>query len=161
MANALVTGSFDPVTVGHFALIEKAARAFDTVVVAIFRNPDKVYFFTEEERRFLIETGLRELGLANVSVDISDGYVADYAKEKGIGFVVRGVRNADDMAYELEMARYNNRRNPELETFLWGAPAEQSDLSSTKVREYLKKGEIPKALLLPSVAEAIATIQKK
>ena len=155
MAKALVTGSFDPVTRGHFSLFAKAARGFDEVVVCIFRNHDKSYFFSEEERLNFIRVGLCEMGLTNVSVDISDGYVADYAKEKGIGFVVRGVRNTLDMAYELEMARYNTARNPDLETFLWAAPEIESNISSSAVRAALKEGRIPEELLLSSVANEI------
>lgn len=155
MAKALVTGSFDPVTRGHFSLFAKAARAFDEVVVCIFRNPNKSYFFSEEERLNFIRVGLCEMGLENVTADISDGYVADYAKEKGIGFIVRGVRSIDDMTYELEMARYNTARNPDVETFLWAAPKTESETSSSAVKAALKEGHIPEELLLPSVANEI------
>ena len=160
MSKALVTGSFDPVTRGHFALFEKASKAFDEVTVCIFRNPEKKYLFSEEERLRLITIGLSELGLSNVSVDVSDGYVADYAKEKGIGFVVRGVRNSADVEYETEMARYNTTRNPALETFLWVAPLSQSDMSSTAVRRALSEGLVPRELLLSSVADEIERMKQ-
>lgn len=156
MAKALVTGSFDPITRGHFALIEAASKAFDEVVVCMFLNPDKDYYFTTDERLAFIREGVRECGLTNVTVDFSDGYVADYAKANGIGVVARGVRNADDMAYELEMARYNAKRNPLLETWLWASSGEDSGISSTAVRNSLKNGVILEEMLLSSTVSLIA-----
>ena len=155
MAKALVTGSFDPITRGHFAMIEMVARIFDEVTVCIFVNPDKMYCFSKEERLAFIRAGIHELGLANVTADVSDGYVADYCKAHGIGFVVRGVRNADDMAYEAEMARYNHERNPLLETLMWQCPPESVGISSTAVRKSLEKGKIPDDMLLCSTMELI------
>jgi len=158
MSKAMVTGSFDPVTRGHFALFELAAHCFDEVVVCVFRNPDKSYMFSEEERLQMIRQGLLECGLTNVIADASDGYAADYAKEHGISFVVRGVRTADDMAYELEMARYNQQRNPQMDTLMWATPIDHREISSTAVRTSLKNGVIPEDLLLPSVALEIKKI---
>ena len=158
MAKALVTGSFDPITRGHFAMIKAAADAFDEVTVCMFLNPDKSYMFTTEQRLAFIREGVAELGLSNVSVDFSSGYVADYAKARGIGFVARGVRNADDMAYELEMARYNHKRNPDLETWLWASTYEDEEISSTAVRELLKQGVAPKDMVLSSTLKLICEI---
>lgn len=149
---ALVTGSFDPPTLGHLELIVEAARVFDEVVVCIFRNSEKKYLFSESERFEMLTVMIRERGLSHVTVDVNDGYVADYAREKGIGFVFRGVRDEKDMAYETEMARYNHERNPGLETLLWVAPSEQKGISSTKVRVSLQKGEIPDDVLPKSVS---------
>ena len=137
---ALVTGSFDPPTVGHLELITQAARVFDEVVVCVFRNSEKEYLFSEAERVEMLSAMIAEQGLSHVTVDVNDGYVADYAREKGIGFVFRGVRNEKDMAYEMDMARYNRNRNPELETVLWVASAEQKGISSTEVRSWLQIG---------------------
>lgn len=161
MTKALVTGSFDPVTRGHFEIIERASRIFDEVTVCIFINPEKSYRFSEEERLSFIRMGIDELGLSNVKADVSSGYVADYAKEHSIGYVLRGVRNADDMAYEVAMARENNRRNPTLETLIWPSNEKSVGISSTAVRESLKKGIVLKEALLPSTAHAILTIINK
>ncbi len=158
MAEVLLTGSFDPITRGHFAMIETAARAFDEVTVCMFINPDKTYMFNREQRLLLIREGIKELNLGNVKVDFSDGYVADYAKSHGIGFVARGVRNADDMMYELEMARYNHERNPDLETWLWASTFEDAGISSSAARKSLKDGVIPQDMLLPSTAKLIGEI---
>lgn len=152
---ALVTGSFDPPTIGHLELIAQAARMFDEVVVCVFRNSEKTYLFSEAERTEMLAAMIAERGLSHVTVDVSDGYVADYAREKGIGFVFRGVRDEKDMAYEMEMARYNHNRNPDLETLLWVAPTEQKGISSTEVRSLLQKGDLSEELLPKSVAELI------
>ena len=156
MAKALLTGSFDPITRGHFALIQAASRAFDEVTVCMFINPDKTYTFTRENRLLFIREGIRELNLGNVKADACDGYVADYARAHDIGVVVRGVRNASDVAYELDMARYNRDRNPELETWLWVSSADDSGISSTAVRNALKNGVIPNEMLLSSTVKLIA-----
>ena len=155
MAKALVTGSFDPVTRGHFSLIQTASRAFDHVTVCIFVNPDKKYRFSVKERIAFIEAGIAELGIDNVTADYSSGYVADYAEEHGIEYVVRGIRTADDMAYELEMANYNHTRNPKLETLLWSA-TNNVEISSTAVRNSLKNGVILEKMLLSSTVSLIA-----
>jgi len=152
---ALVTGSFDPPTIGHLELIAEAARVFDEVVVCVFRNQEKAYLFSESERAEMLSAMLAERDLSCVSVDVSDGYVADYAREKGIGFVFRGVRDEKDMAYEMDMARYNHTRNPQLETILWVAPTEQKGISSTEVRSCLQNGVVPDEVLPKSVAKLI------
>lgn len=152
---ALVAGSFDPPTLGHLELIAEASRVFDEVVVGVFRNAEKEYLFSESERLQMISAMLAERKLVNVMVDVSDGYVVDYAREKGIEFAFRGVRDEKDLAYELEMARYNRQHNPQLETLLWVAPKEQKEISSTEVRLALQNGVVPDAILPKSVAEWI------
>ena len=148
---ALVTGSFDPPTNGHLALIREAASVFDEVVVCVFRNCEKHNMFSEAEREEMLRVMIAESGLSGVSVDVSDGYVADYAREKGIGYIFRGVRDDKDLAYEMEMARYNRNRNPGLETILWVAPDEKKGISSTEVRSLLHNGVLPEAYLPKSV----------
>ena len=85
----LVTGSFDPPTIGHLEMITEAARIFDDVVVCVFRNQEKEYLFSESERAAMLHAMIAEQGLSTVTVDVSGGYVADYAHEKRIGFDVR------------------------------------------------------------------------
>ena len=75
---ALVTGSFDPPTIGHLELIAEAARVFDEVVVCVFRNAEKEYLFSESERLKMLSAMIAERGLSShVTVDVNDGYVAD------------------------------------------------------------------------------------
>lgn len=153
---ALVTGSFDPPTKGHLELIAEATRLFDEVVVCVFRNSEKKYLFSEAERVEMLSAMVEENRLSGVTVDVSGGYVADYACEKGINIIFRGVRDEKDMAYEIEMARYNRNRNPGLETILWVAPLEHKGISSTEVRAMLQKGVLSEAFLTKSVIDLIA-----
>ena len=160
MTKVLITGSFDPVTVGHFSLVQKAAAIFDEVTLCLFVNPDKMYRFTLDERLEMLRCGACELGLSNVTVDASQGYVADYAAQKGIPFVLRGIRNGEDARYELDMARYNHTRNPALETLFWAADDQLAGISSTAVRKSLEKGVIPEDALLSSTVSLIQKYQK-
>ncbi len=145
----LLPGSYDPCTKGHLAVIEKAAALYERVIVGIFINPDKRGLFTHSERLSFLS--LATAHLPNVSVDFSDGFVADYAKEKGISLIVKGIRNETDRAYEEEMAAYNERRGG-VKTLLLQADGALCDLSSTRVREALERNEdigdlVPKAAL--------------
>ncbi len=145
----LLPGSYDPCTVGHLAVIEKAAALYEKVIVGIFINPDKQGLFTHSERLSFLS--LATAHLSNVTVDFSDGYVADYAKEKGISLIIKGIRNENDRAYEEEMAAYNERRGG-VKTLLWQAEDALCALSSTEVRRALAEGRdigglVPKAAL--------------
>lgn len=137
MRKALLTGSFDPPTVGHLDLIRRAARTFDTVTVCVFRNPDKTGCFTPEERVELLRAAVRDL--PNVTVDASDGLVADYARAGGFSAIVRGVRNPADRAYEADMASWN-RAHSGVPTVLLDADPALSAISSTDVRARLASG---------------------
>ncbi len=149
---ALIPGSFDPCTVGHIALIEEVAARFDEVVVAVFINPEKQGLFSHADRvRFL---RLATAHLKNVTVDFSDGMVADYVKRHRIDRIVKGVRNGADRAYEETMAAYNFAHSG-VETLLLPAESHLEAVSSTRVREGLAAGEPLTDLLPAAAAEAI------
>ena len=98
-----VTGSFDPVTLGHVSLVEKALKNYQKVFVLMLINPDKKYFFTVEQRlRMLNETFD---SFDRVEVAFYNGYTADFCKEHGITVLVRGVRNEIDQKYEEDLAK--------------------------------------------------------
>lgn len=133
-ANAIYPGTFDPVTNGHLDIIERSSKLFGSVVVAILVNPQKEAFFSSEERRELIRQSI-PAGLSNVTVDVFQGLLADYAKKKEADVIIRGIRAVSDYEYELQMALMNRRLQPEIET-LFMLPAENySYLSSHLVRE--------------------------
>ncbi len=112
MARALCPGSFDPVTNGHVDVIERAARYFEGVVVAVIRNPSKNPMFTLEERTAMLSEALS--GLENVEISSFDGLLVDHARQLGISLVVKGLRAVSDFEYELQMAQMNARLAPEL-----------------------------------------------
>lgn len=154
----LLPGSYDPCTRGHLAVIERAAAQYEKVIVGLFINPDKHGLFTHQERLSFLFLSVSHL--ANVSVVFSDGYVADYAKEKGIDLIVKGIRNETDRAYEEEMAAYNERRGG-VKTLLLQADGALCDLSSTRVRKALEQNEDIEELVPKAAKEAILSAYRK
>ena len=108
MATALCPGSFDPVTNGHLDIIERTARHFDDVIVAVIRNPQKSQsLFTLEERQEMLHEVTAHLG--NVRIEFFKGLLVDFAKEHGAEAIVKGLRAVSDFDYELQMAQMNQR----------------------------------------------------
>lgn len=102
MAIAVYPGSFDPIHNGHIDVIERAARIFDRVIVALANNDAKTPCFSFEERRLMVEEALKNF--SNVETDILNGLLIDYAQKRGAGVVVRGLRAVSDFEYEFQMA---------------------------------------------------------
>ncbi len=154
MKKALFTGSFDPVTLGHLDTVERAAKEYDSLTVGLFVNPQKTYYFTEEERLTLLQLAIRHL--SNVEVILSHGYVADFAKEGGYTAIVRGVRNQIDLSYETDMAAYNLQRGG-VPTQFWEATPGLSHISSSAVRELIEqeRASLSYADLAPLLPAAI------
>ena len=157
MSKVLITGSFDPVTVGHTDVIRRAAACFDDVRVAVFINPDKPGMFTPEERVTLLKLACRDL--KNVSVDFDAGMVADYVKREGISLILRAVRDENDLPYEMKMADFNRERGG-VETVLLAASPALASVSSSEVRRRIQSGEAYDALIPAEIREEIAKIAK-
>lgn len=159
MKKALITGSFDPVTRGHADLIARTAAIFDEVEVIIFDNSEKKATFTLAERLSFLSTVCRAIG-PNVHAGSTDGTVALYAKENGFDCIVKGVRNAHDLSYEQDMAKLNRTAGGPDTLFLPTDPA-LAFISSSYVREFLRRGLPTEALLPPEIeAEVRKTYQK-
>ncbi len=133
----LVTGSFDPITVGHLDIIRRAAVIFDKVIVVVANNEEKQYMFTAAERVAIAREAVRNI--ENVSVELCSGYVAEFAKEHNADAFVRGIRGEADVAYEQNMADINYA-NSGVDTVMLFAKPEYHSISSTRVREVLKAG---------------------
>jgi len=95
----LYTGSFDPITVGHLDIIKRISKMFDTVVVTVFNNKEKKYWFSIEERCQMVKDAVKDL--KNVEVDFTEGLVVDYCKNNNISIIIRGLRAVSDYEYEL------------------------------------------------------------
>lgn len=132
----LVTGTFDPVTKGHMAVIEEALRLFDEVVVAVLVNPEKQCMFTPEERLALLNAALS--GNTRVKTLYSEDYAVDVARRVGADKLVRGVRGEGDEAYENAMAEYNRAHGFDT---VFVTPERYADVSSTRARELISKGD--------------------
>ena len=126
-------GSFDPVTVGHLDVIERAARLFDRVIVAVMHNPAKRGCFTVEERTALIRRSAA--GMDNVTVDAWDGLLVEYVRKTGACAVVRGLRAVSDFENEMVMAQVNAKLLPGMETVFLMTKPEHGCVSSSVVRE--------------------------
>jgi pantetheine-phosphate adenylyltransferase len=149
--NALITGSFDPPTLGHLDVIKRSADLFDEVRVCIFRNSEKKYMFDEKTRLEMLKALCADI--KNVVIDCSDKPVAIYAKENSIPVIVKGVRGASDFEYEKMLHQAGNDINPNLETVILFARPELERVSSSIAREFLRYGLDTSAYLSPEVAK--------
>jgi len=126
-------GTFDPVTLGHWDLIQRAAKLVDRLIVAVLHNPTKCPVFSLEERIELLKD--LSSGHQGISVDTFHGLLVEYARQEGAQFIVRGVRAFSDFEYEFQMAITNRKLAPELETVFLMPKEENSVTSSRIVRE--------------------------
>jgi pantetheine-phosphate adenylyltransferase len=145
---AIYPGSFDPVTNGHLDLIERGAKIFDRLSVAVLHNQDKRPLFTVEERVEMLREVTRRW--ANVDVDVFDGLLVEYAERRGAQVLLRGIRAISDYEYELQMALMNRKLKPGIETVFMMPAEAYSYLSSRLVKEVFNLGgDISK--LVPSL----------
>ncbi len=150
---AVCPGSYDPVTFGHIDLIERGARVFDRLVVAVLRNIQKEPLFGLAERVEMLKEATRHL--ENVEIDVFEGLLVDFARKKGARVVVRGIRAVSDYEYELQMALMNRKMEPQIET-VFMLPAEAfSFLSSSLVKEIARLGGSVRGLVPPFVEERL------
>jgi len=130
---AVYPGTFDPVTNGHLDLVKRSAALFDTVIVAILKNSDKVPLFTLEERVVMLKEAVK--GIDNVTVATFGGLLVDYALRIKASVIVRGIRAVSDYEYELQMALMNRRLSSKVETVFMMPAEAYTYLSSRMVRE--------------------------
>lgn len=136
---ALYTGSFDPPTMGHMNIIERAARLYDELTVGVIDNPSKVSMFSLEEREAMLRETLSNL--ENVRVDHFSGLLADYVNENDFDVVVRGLRATMDFEYEIQMAQMNAKLfNSTVETVFLMTDPKYSFISSSVVKEVSSLG---------------------
>ena len=132
MRRAICPGSFDPITLGHLDIIQRAALMFDRVTVAVLVNPEKNPSFTADERLDMIRRAVR--GISNVEVECFDGLLADYARQKNAQVIVRGLRAVTDFEYEFQMALANRKMNMDADTVFLTTSAQYMYLSSSMVK---------------------------
>lgn len=153
MTDAVICpGSFDPVTMGHIDIIERAVARFGEVVVAVMDNPRKQPLFSVRERIELIEQ--TTVHLPDVSIDRFDGLLVDYCASRGIRVVCKGLRAVSDFEYELQMAQMNQRMG-DVETLFMSTSPEYSYLSSSLVKEVARYGGPLEGVVPEEVAVAL------
>lgn len=152
-AVAVYPGSFDPITNGHLDLIQRGARLFARLIVAILRNEAKKPLFSVQERLEMAREVLRDF--PNVEVDSFGGLLVDYAKARGATVILRGIRAISDYEYELQMALMNRRLAPGIETVFLMAGEAYSFLSARLVKEVIALGGDVSGLVPPLVEERL------
>ena len=148
---AVYPGSFDPLTNGHVDIIERGARLFDRIVIALLINRDKAPLFSIEERLVLTREVFRTQ--PNVEVDTFDGLLVDYARRRRANVIVRGLRAISDFEYELQMALMNRRLSDDIETVFMMPAEPYTYVSSRLVKEVFALGGSV-AGLVPGIVEA-------
>ncbi|MGH3146441.1 MAG: pantetheine-phosphate adenylyltransferase [Rubrobacter sp.] len=156
MIVAVCPGSFDPVTTGHLDVVRRATRIFDHVVVAVGSNRRKAARLPAVERARLIEKVTADL--ENVSVEVMEGLLVDFAREQGAQVIVKGLRAVSDFESEFEQAQLNRTMFPGLETVFIMASAEHSFLSSSAVREIASLGGEVRGLVPDGILETVRQI---
>ena len=144
MSGAVCPGSFDPVTLGHVDIFERAAAQFDELVVAVMVNPNKKGMFTLDERIGLIEESITHL--SNVRVESGQGLIVDFARQRGLTAIVKGLRTGTDFEYELQMAQMN-KHIAGVDTFFVATTPQYSFVSSSLAKEVATLGGDVSALL--------------
>jgi pantetheine-phosphate adenylyltransferase len=151
---ALYPGSFDPITLGHLDILERATAIFDRVVMSVLRNPEKQPLFSVEERLQLIHESTRSLG-GQVEVDTFDGLTVEHAERVGAIAIVRGLRALSDFETEFQMALMNRRLDPAVHTVFLMTSAPNVFMSSSIVKEVCRLGGDISEFVSPTVAEAL------
>ncbi|MGD1034823.1 MAG: pantetheine-phosphate adenylyltransferase [Candidatus Dormibacteria bacterium] len=151
---ALYPGSFDPITLGHIDILERATGIFDRVVVSVLRNPEKQPLFSVEERVELIREATRPLD-GDVEVDAFDGLTVEHAKQVGAIAIVRGLRAVSDFESEFQMALMNRRLDPDIHTVFLMTSAPNVFMSSALVKEVCRLGGDISEFVPPAIAEAL------
>ena len=146
---ALYPGTFDPPTNGHVDLIQRGAKLFEHLTVAILNNPVKNPLFTVEERLEMLKEATSALG--NVSIAMFDGLMVEFARQQGATAVLRGIRAISDYEHEFQMALMNRRLAPEIETVFLQPAGRYSFVSSRMLKEVFSFGGDVSGLVPPNV----------
>ena len=150
---AVYPGSFDPLTKGHLDIIQRAAKVFDHVIVAVSNNHSKKHVFSVSERIEMMEEAIRSL--PNVDVDTFTGLLVDYLKKKKARVLIRGLRVVSDMDYEFQLASFNRRLYKDVETVFLMPDDQYTYLASSMVREIARLGAGADAFVTPFVARRL------
>ncbi len=147
-------GSFDPITIGHVDILERALKVFDRVIVAIGQHPSKPGYFTVEERATLVHRSAEHLH--GVEVAAFSGLVVDFCRERQAAAIVRGLRAVSDFEPEFQMGLANRDLAPDIETVFFIPRPDRMFVSSSLVREIAGHGGEYERYVSPAVAAAMA-----
>jgi len=155
---ALYPGTFDPVTLGHLDIVQRAVKLFDHLVIGIANNPSKSQAFTIAERIEMVRSETAPLagdGRATIAVETFDTLLIHFARKVGAKVIIRGLRAVSDFEYEFQMVAMNQRLEPNIETvFLMADPRHQA-IASRLVKEIASFGGDVSAFTTPAIAAAL------
>ncbi len=153
MKTALYPGTFDPITNGHIDVLKRAARLFDKIIVTVARNSSKTPLFTDQERVDIIQEVLGEIeSEAELTVEMFDGLIIEFARAKKANAIIRGLRAISDFEYEFQMALVNRKLNSDVSTVFLMPHEKYTYLNSTIVKEIASYGS-DISYFVPSVVE--------
>jgi pantetheine-phosphate adenylyltransferase len=155
---AVYPGSFDPLTNGHLDIVKRAARLFQTLIIAVYAFPDKNLLFTVEERLGLWYSVIANENLQNVRIDTFTGLTVEHVRTLGGTVIVKGLRSPNDFDAEFRQGLMNHKLAPEIETVCLFTKAEQLFVSSSLLKEVAQLGGNVSDMLPPIVVQAL---QKK
>lgn len=154
MVTALYPGTFDPVTMGHLNVAQRAARLFDSLIVAVYDTPSKSLLFNTEERVGLMREAVADM--SNVSVRPFNGLVVNTARDAGAAAIIRGLRSGPDFEYESQMFFMNRRLEPEVDMVSLMSDQEHMFISSSLLKEVAQLGGDISGMVPDHVARALA-----
>jgi pantetheine-phosphate adenylyltransferase len=156
---AIYAGTFDPITLGHLDVVERAARIFPELIIAVAAVTGKETLFSQEERVELVKSTVAVL--PNVTVEPFEGLLVNYARAQGARVIIRGLRALSDFEYEFQMALTNRRLAPDIETLFLMPKQDYSFLSSTNIKQVASLGGDVAEFVPAAVAAALAGKLKK
>jgi len=154
MVTALYPGTFDPVTMGHLNVAQRAARLFDSLIVAVYDTPSKSLLFNTEERVGMMREAVAEM--SNVTVRPFNGLVVNTARNAGAAAIIRGLRSGPDFEYESQMFFMNRRLEPEVDMVSLMSDQEHMFISSSLLKEVAQLGGDISGMVPDHVARALA-----
>ena len=140
MKTAVFPGSFDPVTLGHYDIVERATKLFDKIIIAIGHSVQKKYMFSLEQRKEFLRNTFKDF--PNVEIDSFEGLTVDYCRKRNVNFIIRGLRNPADFEFEKAIVHINRTLTLEnkIETIFLLTSSAKSFISSSSVREIISLG---------------------
>ena len=140
MKTAVFPGSFDPVTLGHYDIVERATKLFDKIIIAIGDNVQKKYMLSLEQRKEFLKNTFKDF--PNVEIDSFEGLTVDYCRKRNVNFIIRGLRNPADFEFEKAIVHINRTLTLEnkIETIFLLTSSAKSFISSSSVREIISLG---------------------